>query len=316
MLKDVSWSGDINTLPRNIDVQLMNSVDKQGDKRAVPFDVGDMVILKYDDSEIFRGFIFKRSIDEIGSESFTAYDELIYAVKNSTSTIVKKKTASAVITEQMKKFGIEIGSIESTKIVIPKKVFQGSSINEIWEQCLEYEKSKTGKSYHIFSSKGKVYMWSREKASKATISINDIISGTQEVSIEDLKTQVLVTKGNIDPTAEDAKSKDFVPYKEVLIVDKEGVQRYGQLQTVEEADDKDTLASMKNRGNTILGSSNKPETTSNIDFIGNVNCITGRIIEVTDPTIGLSGVYYITSDNHTFSNGVHKMSLQISKKLE
>lgn len=316
MLVDATWSGDINTLPRTLEVSLKNVTDKDDERRAVNFDVGNMVLLKHDDQEIFRGYIFKRSINSDGNENFTAYDELIYAVKNSHSTIIKNKTASVAITELMKKFGIQIGSIESTNIKISKLVFQAKNLSDIFLECLKYDKSRSNKSYHIFSSKGKAYVWSRAKAAKSTISINDVISSTQDVSIEDLKTKVIVAKGNFDPKAEDAKSKDFVPYTEVSVVDEAATKKYGTLQMIEDADDKSSLSAMKNIGNTLLAQNNKPEITSSIEFIGNITCITGKRIEIKDELTGLVGIFYITSDNHSFSNGNHKMSLQLSKKLE
>ena len=125
--------------------------------------------------------------------------------------------------------------------------------------------------------------------------------------MEEMRTQVMVTKGSLD-----SEENDFV-YKVVNDSTKMGI--YGVMQHVETVDDTATSAQMESKARAILQDKAKVETTSDIEFIGDIRCITGSLIEVNDSTTGISGTFFITADSHSFSDGVHKMSLQLSKNI-
>ena len=52
-----------------------------------------------------------------------------------------------------------------------------------------------------------------------------------------------------------------------------------------------------------------PTQTIKISAVGDINCISCYYVAVTDGATGLSGRYWIASDKHTWSNGIHKMDL-------
>ena len=53
-----------------------------------------------------------------------------------------------------------------------------------------------------------------------------------------------------------------------------------------------------------------PQAT--VESVGDVRAISGKSIIISDKATGLSGAFYITSDTHTFSDGVHTMSLELA----
>lgn len=318
MLKSVKWGGDVNVLPRKMEVSFQNA-DQLGPKgkRMVLTDAGQMVFLYNDSEELFRGFIFSRTIDQEGLESFTAYDELIYATKSMDTILVSGKTASEVITQQMKKFGIQIGSIQTTNYKIPQKLYQNQTLASIWNELLAVDKGYSGQQYQFFTEKGLSYLWTRDKAAQVTIAIDNIISGSNEVSIEDLRNMVVVTKGSLEPNT-NASVKGKTTTKQPNFTyqnafDMDSIKKYGYLVHYSTStDDKATATQMKQEAKTLLGEMNKPLVTSKIDFIGDPKCITGRLINVQDTITGLQGQFYITQDDHTWEGGDYRMSLQIS----
>jgi hypothetical protein len=309
MVESITWSGDIGNLFRKADISLKNINGAKSDKVLFNYKLGNLVTIHSDEKEIFRGYIFNKSIDTDGNDTFVAYDELVYAGKNSTSLIVKNRLASEVINSEFKKFGITIGSIESTRYKIPKKVIQNQSLSEMVKILLEETTKNTGVNYVLNSSKGKVYLRSRANSQKLTISIDDIISGSNDSSIEELRNQVVVYKGSLEG------GKDTQKYETYTVKDSSSFNKYGIMQHMESVDDDSSLSTMKNKANSLLKQLNKPEETLKIEFLGNVLCTTGNIIEVRNGVTNMSGRYYITSDSHTFSGGIHKMSLQLSKKI-
>jgi hypothetical protein len=51
---------------------------------------------------------------------------------------------------------------------------------------------------------------------------------------------------------------------------------------------------------------------ASVEAVGNTKAVSGYRIGIHDKATGLSGMFYITSDTHTFENGVHTMSLELS----
>ena len=52
------------------------------------------------------------------------------------------------------------------------------------------------------------------------------------------------------------------------------------------------------------------EKTGSITCLGNVKCIAGKAVNVTEKATGLSGVQIIKSDKHTFTSASYEMSLE------
>lgn len=320
MLRTVTWSGDINTMPRKLEITFQNA-DELGPTadRLIATDVGSMVFLYSDNIEVFRGFIFQRSIDQTGNESFTAYDELIYATKNNDTILVTGQTASDVINAQMLKFGIKSGSIQQTSFAIPKKLYTNQTLVEIWQDMLIQDKSSSGLTYVFTCDQGVVSMCSRDKAAISTISVNNIITGSNEVSIEDLRNYIIVDKGSLDTKTTKKGKVTGTPYQAEIASDEESINLYGKMVHIETATGiggKDaTSDAMQQKANTLLDSLNIPTVTSNIEFLGDIKCITGRQINIEDNMTGLTGTFFITTDSHSWDSGVYKMQLQISKDI-
>jgi hypothetical protein len=310
MMKTVTWTGDINTLPRSLEVEFKNTNDINDRKQLIQFAVGNFVVAYSGTTEIFRGNIFQTKKTQNGDSSFTAFDELVYLTKNETSMLIKKQKASQVVSSLASKFGVKFSRIDDTGYVIAKEVCQNTAASDIINTVLEDTKKGNGKSYTITSRKGVASLIARENASKITVTVDNVITAEQDVSIEDTRTQVVITKGQLDAGKGDTK------FSSVTVSDSAARNAYGLMQHSEEInDDKATTATMKSKANEILKTLKDPTYTLSMEFYGDINCTTGNRIGIHDPLSGMEGLYYITQDSHTWDSGEYKMQLQISKKL-
>lgn len=329
LVTNVSWSGDENTFPRKLDIQLTNTKNINNGGRLIGYDVGNPIFFYEDGVELFRGFLFSRTLASDGNESVVAYDELIYLTKISDTILVKNKQASDVLVTLMKKYGAPVGNIKPTGFKIKKQLLENKTITDMATDMFDETRKANGKSFKLRSLKGKIDLIERASAAVKTISVDNVISATNEFSLDEVRTQVKVTKGTLDPPEtkvvkptttkkpgpKPKPKKDNSAFVTYVTKDANAIERFGVMQHLESMDDTSTMAQMKAKADSLLKELKVPVTTISIEFVGHSSCITGNIIEVKDSLSNISGRYYISSDNHTWSNGVHKMSLQLSKRL-
>lgn len=308
MVLDATWSGDINTFSRSLSLTVKNTQDMS--TRLLKYGVSNQIYFYVNNEEIFRGYIFKLGLTSNGNETLTCYDSLIYATKNYETALYKNKTASDIISSICKKFNIPTGKIQPTGYKIKKKVADNQSLDSIFSDVLTETRTATNKGFILRSNKGKVDLYGRYNASEHTISVSDLFSASKEISMEDLRNKVLVTKGSVDTSDGGAK---FVSR---IATSASSINKYGSMQHIETVDDNATASEMSNKANSLLKELNQLSTVLSIEFQGDVKCITGNKISIRNPLIDVAGYYFITSDSHTWSNGSHKMNLQLSTKLE
>jgi hypothetical protein len=306
-VEEITWSGDINTFSRTLEVKMANARNIKA-SNIFNYDLGNIALM-YDikGNELFRGYIFKRSLDNEGSDSFTAYDQLVYLSKNSYTMLVKDMTASNVVNSLFTKFNIPIGYIEPTTYKIDKQVFTNSDLGQIINDCLTTTTAITGKGYILFSKQGKAYMYSRQNSAKQTITTDNVFTANRDISIENMRTQVMVEKGSIDSTDD--------KYSTYTSKDQTSVNKYGLMQHIESIDSSSTTAQMQSLANSKLSELNRKDDVTSIDFLGDFSCITGNQLHVYEPHTMTSGLYYITNDSHSISQGLHKMTLQLSSDI-
>lgn len=373
IVESVTWTGDENTFSRKCELTIKNSSDSR--KKLVPFEVGKLIIFKAENKTRFKGTIFQISTTKEGTTSIVAYDQLVYLAKNSTALLVKNRTAANVIKQLLGDNGFKVGNIADTKHKIKKEVFGGNTLDDIFKTLLEQTEKTTGEKYRLYLENEVVHLTERSKLEVNTVSIDNIENGDYSISIEDTKTKVMVTRGNIDPdvgkneaeklekkptvlasstsissdfktqeakTREDIlseieaneysdydkkKSKDAKdkkktgkkktekkPYKYIIVTDEDSAKEYGTMQHVESVDDKTSDAEMQKIAETLLKELSEPVETFSIEFMGFVQCTTGKRIGVYNENLNMNNFFYISADSHTFSQGVHKMNLQLSKK--
>jgi hypothetical protein len=98
--------------------------------------------------------------------------------------------------------------------------------------------------------------------------------------------------------------------KQVGVVKNAGnIKRYGIYQSVYT---KEKGVNAKTAAKNMLSG---VEKKVNIEAIsGNIKCVAGDGIVVFDKATGLNGVFWIQNDTHTWDNGIHTMSLELSFK--
>lgn len=292
---DINLSSDMSTLGAELTLKTM-------DKK---FTEGDILILKSDKKEIFRGIIIDSNSDGIPSPnnvstySYNAFDFAFYLNKNQVFYKFKKKSASSCIKKLLSDFKIPIGKIADISYQI-SKIYNGNTVSDVIKDILEQVKEKTGKKYYFEMVQGKFNLININSLSaQYEVNSKTIISGpSHKRSIQNLKNSIVITdnseKGKILHTVKSNSS----------------ISKYGKLQLVQSVDDKEKKRK-KTIANNLLKENNKVEDKLNFDVIGSFNLIPARIIKVNLKNI--KGNYRITSTKHTITSNLHVTSLELER---
>ena len=116
---------------------------------------GNAVRLKWNDVNVFYGFIFSKSRDRENVYKITAYDQMRY-LKNKDTYVYENKTASEVIKMICEDFGLQKGEIENTIYKIPSRVEDNQTLFDIIQNSLDLTLTNTKYMYVMYDDFGKL----------------------------------------------------------------------------------------------------------------------------------------------------------------
>lgn len=191
--------------------------------KASQFEEGDSVKVNYKGSPVFYGFVFSMSRDKNQIISVTAYDQLRY-LKNKHVFEYRNKKASEVITLLAKDFLLNLGEIEDTEFIIPKRLEDNVTLFDIIQTALGITLQNTKKMFVLYDDFGKLTLKNIESM-KTNYFINNEVSEnfSYKSSIENSANVILLYKES------SSEGKRLVGHK----IDNDSVERWGRLQLVD-----------------------------------------------------------------------------------
>lgn len=302
LVESVTWSGDIKQAYRSLDVSISNTTN--GRKRRVGIALGGEVRLFNHGKELFRGLVFKDGINDKGSHNFNAYDTNVYLTKNTDDRKFKKLTASAIIRRLCGDFDIKVGQIDDTGYVIPRLYFtDGATLYDMMVTALTETEKATGRRYFITNTDGKLNVLKRSKKTSQFILENgvNLIDASYSRSIDDLRSQVKLVGGEEGGEIVATLKNDAL------------IRKFGTMQHYEAISDKDvTKSDLQQKARELLKSLGTIDDEASISALGIDSVISASSVYVKESMTRIVGGYYVASDSHTFSNGVHEMSIKLS----
>lgn len=290
LVESVNWSGDDKQVARVLDLNVVSSAE---DKNIpiVNFKVGDTIYLKNNNNkEYFRGFIFSKdkSINN-KTMSIKAYDGLIYLQKSKGTYNFKNISPGSITKKLCKDFGITEGNIINGSPI--KRIFDSESIYNIIMTAYTLESGKTKKKYMPQMNKGRL----------------DIIEKGREVARYELDPATSILNASYGESIENSINRVKMYDEDNKYIGQ--VQSKGVPGILQDVYKKAKGENARQMANSMLQG---PVRTASISALGDFDCITGNAVVVKEPHTGLSGLFYIISDSHTFKNGQHKMSLNLA----
>lgn len=291
--ESVEWSGTDNQCSRQLTFTVpVNPYDKMFKSYGIA--LGDLVKLYSDKKLLFLGTITAREkTAAVGTASYTAVDFMQHLLRSTGTYVFRNTTPEAIAKRLCTELKIKIGSLAKTKIYIKRLIYEEQAIYDIIVGAYRKAKPQTKKKYMPVM-----------EGSKFSVIEKGLSSGvklTQGVNITDASyndtTDNIVNKVDIYSDSRVKLGK---------IENRKSQEKYGIYQS-QITKEKGTDA--KKEALTLLTGVTKE---ASIEALGDVRAISGRSIVINDKATGLKGTFYISSDTHSFSNGTHTMSLDLT----
>jgi hypothetical protein len=305
LVGSISWKNSIDTIATSLEFNLAYS-----DASYVPnpqIDLGNMVILKNGDAELFRGLIISEQRDGRSPISYTSMDFSFYLNKSKEVYQFNYISATNAIKTVLSNAGVSYGEIANMPTIVDK-IYTDKTIYDIIKDIIEQVQLETNIKYLLEMRLDKLYIVKREDLLiKSTFKLadnlptyNNIISNpSRKRSIEEMRNSIKIITTNDDNVTVVATAKND-----------ELIARYGLLQEIESIDEED-IAKARNIARNLLIDLGKVFEENSIDMMGDDNVKAGRLIDIEETITGMSGRYLIKSTNHNLSNGIHRMSLDL-----
>ena len=268
----------------------------------VSFNEGSLVIFRYKQKDIFKGFVFEKSRDKEHHIKVIAYDQMRY-LKNKHTYIYENKTASELVKMIASDFGLATGEIQDTGYKISSRIEDNNALIDMIQFAISETYLNTGKLFTLYDDAGKLSL-----VDLNTLLVNDIIVNGNSTQNFDYKTTIDNEVYNKIILYEDIeKQRKFYPNQDDFNVD-----RWGILQLTEKLNEGENPT---NKAKTMLNLYNKTNRLLTIkNTLGDIRLRAGATV-YCDFDLGdliLQQLMLVEHATHNFSNDQYFADLLVS----
>lgn len=303
-VQQVTLSGDYQQCARTLEVSMLAQSCERTNGRHHPhnaqwetfsFQNGDHFALYHESQLLFSGNIESRAkTSESSLVTLTAFDGGRILKKNTDTIKASGLTPEGLVQTIAKKYGIELGEIASTNIKLKKNFIQ-RSLYDMIQSAYTTAGEQLKKKYIIRFEGTKLCI--REKAQRDGMPMLqsgvNLLSSSVTESVTNMVNQVVIVDEN-DKVLQTLKNED-------------DIQQFGLCQTMLKQSKEDLTAQAKR-----LLEDGREEQKITVQNLGNPKYITGDAVVVKDTVTGLSGLFWIDSDTHSWKNGLYQNKLTLN----
>ncbi|PKM49580.1 MAG: hypothetical protein CVV02_15185 [Firmicutes bacterium HGW-Firmicutes-7] len=260
---------------------------------------GSIVSFKYNNANIFYGFVFRVSRNKGKEISVTAYDQLRYC-KAKDTIVVKDDSITTLTTRMCNQLRLKKGSITDTKYVLPKtRVHEDKTWLDIIYTTISDTLVDTGKKYCLRDEFGSIAIRYLEE-----LQLNLILGD------ESLAYDFGYEKSIDDGFYNQVKIRIKDTYNFHVKNDVNSVSKFGTLQYFEVMDSKTNASQANEKAEKLLSFYNKEQETLRLECLGDTSICAGASFYGLISDIELNKRLIVKEVTHKFLPN-HTMSLEV-----
>ena len=289
-----TWSGDKATISR----QLSGTVAYIENSQLPVPEIGDLVTMLEGTEKKFVGIILQRSLgSEDSTMDFTAFDYGYYLQRNDGTY---KFTGASP--EEMTRLvcgdrSIPVAQLPSTGIQLWRK-FAGVKLNQLITTVWTLASEKNGKTYALRYTPAGLLVKERSVSQSSLVlkASSNLMDATTKEDASQMVNSVAIydSNGNFLRRIGDSDAQKLCGVMEQHITQSEG----------KEADADATARKALEDG--------RQKRTVTVNVLGDTALLTGETVEVREAKTGLTGIFWIDADIHTWKNKNYYSNLTLN----
>lgn len=296
LLPTYTWSGEVKTLARRLDFSMAVS-ETAGRLPRVEVPVGSVARLLTDEgTPLFSGYVVQRKKNTEGTVlTHRCLDRGLYLAQNSGWYTVKGETPEGAVRRVCGDFGIPVASLAATGVKVSRKL-PGVALSKIVSTLYGLAAERTGKKYLArFTGAGALEVVEKSETPNGPVVAArcNLMGASVTESMEKMCNSVAIYNeyGKVLRVVEDADAVSLY-----------GLMRQALTQKKEDVGEK-AAALLEDGG---------LSQTIEVESLGDTRLVSGTTVTMRDNSAGLTGVFWIDSDTHTWKNGLHVCRLGLN----
>ncbi len=300
LITKTQWGGDIRQSARKLTVDLAFGRDYYLPKYNPP--LGSILMLLGDSGELFRGVVFDNQKDTGGQYQVISYDHLIYLLKSKGTYKFGGMTPEAITKKLCSDFNILIGDLPASGVSLDKLWLREKAIYDMILAAWLEAADRNGKKYEIRMIQGKLTVFEKQTQTLRWLITEgqNLISAAYSENINDMKNRIIIM-GSDDGEDEVLATVD----------DPALIAQYGLLQEMQRGGSIQSAEAL-NIAQNMLKDLGRVSRESNIVCLGIDDVVAGVAIELQETLTGMTGTFYVDTDEHNIEGSQHTMNLKLN----
>ena len=264
---------------------------------------GSAVRFKYEEANVFFGYIFSYERSQDNNINVVAYDQMRY-LKAKDTFVIKDMRVDELISKVANYFKLRVGKLDNTGYKLPTAVNDNQTYLDMIYEGLSTTLLGTGRKYAFYDSFGSLTL-TDIKSMRLPLVVGDesLVYGYKYgQSIDDNTYNRVKIDRNNEKTGK----------REVYIAqDSSSFSKFGILQYYETADKDANPEQLKAKVNALLQLLNSETKTLSLEVLGDIRVRAGNSILASISDLNITQYLIVSSCKHTFEAGIHTMSLEL-----
>lgn len=279
-----TWSGDKNTISRQLTGEVAYV---EGSRLPVP-EIGDLVTMADGGEKKFVGVILQRSLGSEGSTmSFTAFDYGYYLQRNDGTYKFTGASPEEITRLACADRGIPVAQLPSTGVRLWRK-FASVRLNQLITTAWTLASEKNGKVYAIRYTPDGLLVKERTVSTSSLVlkAASNLMNATTKEDATQMVNSVAIydANGNFLRRTGDSAAQKLCGVMERHITQNAGKEADADAAAKKTLDD------------------GKLQKTVTVNVLGDMSLLTGETVVAREAKTGLTGVFWIDADAHTWKN--------------
>lgn len=297
----VTWKTSRIGKPGSLDFTLIKNSPFQS--KAIKYNNGDIVTLRYNNKNIFYGYVFK--VDGGVSENvrIKCYDQMRYLM-NVETYVFSNVTATQIIRHIANDFNLQLGTVQDTQYLIPAMVEDGKKLIDILDKALALTLINSGQNFVLYDDYGSLSLRNIEDMLlDIYLGDNSLMHNYQfKQSIDsDTFNRVKLYRDN-----EETGKRDVY-----IAQDSANIAKWGTLQLYQQADDNMNEAQINELLNSLITIKNRETKDLKLECIGDITVRAGCYVPIVIEEYGINQPFVVDECTHRWDGTDHQMSVTL-----